>query len=188
MGELIQSKYPFTLFNEEAFSIEWIMNEVITGYMSLSEYYHNDFSVINTGILISKCPDLFKLGVIGRICTLGEDYKCSIFNKDTNDEIRAIYFDEYDQNLVNTCEFIENFELTTFGFGGFPQEPEYLDRFNHDISTALDMAHLFFLDSQIDIESLNWFAKKYDKPDTPPPFSNEGIAKIFRNVPIVRVW
>lgn len=188
MNELVQSDYPFQFFNEEAFSVDWIMNEFTNAYMAISNYYKQAFPALHTGFIVSKSPDLFKMGVIGRICTLGEDYNTFGFAEEINDDIRSIYFDECDQNIIHTCEFIENFEFSTFGISGFPQDPEYLDRFKHDISLALNMSNLFFMDSMIDIGSLTWFSERYDDEDVPAPFSKEGIDRVFRNVPIVRVW
>lgn len=191
MNELIQFDYPFKFFNEDDFSLEWVLNEIETGFFALSEYYLKDFPVFNSGFVVAKCPDLFKLGMISRICTMGEDYLSYPLDQEGNQEIRKIYFDECNENVVETFEYLENFDYQIFGAAGFPQEPEYLEMFGHDISMALNMSHTFYIEGTLDYMALTWLNAHSGKPeeDVPfPPFSKEGIEFKFRNVPIVRVW
>lgn len=190
MNELIQTGYPFRFFNEEALSEEWILNEMAEGYIAISELYYDDFAVINSGLIASKGIDLFKMGIFGRICTLEEDYVTFGFEREDNDVIRQIYA-ESGCDLEATLAVWEENEFNQMGFLGFSMEREQGEKFREDISLALKMNHIFFIEGNIDYYSLHWFAKhtsEKNMTEIVAPFSNEGIEKVFRNIPIARVW
>lgn len=185
-----QVGYPFQLFNEEAFSKEWVIDEMSEAYMEITKWYSDDYPVINTGIIASKSIDLFKLGVFGRICTLDEEYLSFDFNSEANHVVQSIY-ENTNYDLEATIKLWDQFEFQRLGFLGFGVNPEEGDAFKKDISMALNLAHIFYVDGNIDYHALHWFAnhaKSKGEDDIVAPFSEEGIQRVFRNIPIVRVW
>lgn len=189
MNQLTQAEYPFHFFHKNDFSLEWMLEEISTGYATLSDFYRKDFPVLNVGFLANKSPDLYKLGVLSRICS-GEDYISDEMSEETNIHLRYMYSEEFEGDLIKTFEYLESVEFQTFGFSGFPQKDEYVERFKHDISIALDMEHIFYIEGNIEYPSLKWMNSHVNSVPQcfPFPFSKEGIERKFRNVPIVRVW
>jgi hypothetical protein len=181
--------YPFKLFNERSFDKETVTEWIVDSYMQLAEQQEDNAPVINSGIIAAKRPDLFMLAIFGRICALNENYHGAFLTEQDNETIRKMY--QYAKcDLFETVEIWEEYQSRNFGFSAFSMDREHDKLFKHDISLALNMQHIFFLDSEVDYHSLDWFASLARAKDEniPLPFSEEGINKVFRNIPIIRVW
>lgn len=181
--------YPFVFFNEEAFSRQWITREIVTGFMALTEEYLNDLPVMNAGLVGSKSPDLFKLGIFGRICTLDEDYAAFGFDDEANEVVRLIY-KHNGNDLIATQKLWDEYEFQQCGFIGFGHEPDKMKLFNQDIRTVLEIENIFHVATDIDYRALYWLFdyEGRKRGEYISPFSKEGYEIAFKNIPIVRVW
>lgn len=167
--------YNFDFFTDKAFHKDQVITYIIDLYMDYHEYY-NDEHVVSAGRLANAGIHLFKLGVFGRIYKLGESYG-SPFAEDMSEFIHDLG-DELNGDLIKMVEKYD--EMCSM----FSMDRDHMKMFQQDISKALEMRNIFYMNSEIPYGTLLYFMKEHQAH----PFSNEVKNKLFRNVPIKEVW
>lgn len=170
--------YPFMFFNQAAFPKEQVLEHVYTTYEYASQGYYEDLPVC-TG-KIARNSYLYFLAMYGRISTLNEVYDIGRISGWHPEHFANAVIDLYEQ-----CDgdFVEMMEYTPEMFSYDETVLEYL---RYDIAKALDEQHVFFVNSEIDYHALVSMKDYYDIDGH--PFAKENADKLFRNIPIVRVW
>lgn len=170
--------YPYLYFNQAAFPKEEVFEHINTVYEYESHGYYEGFP-ISSG-KISRNSYLYFLGMYGRICTLDEVYDIGPISGWHPEHFTNAILD-----LHERCDgdFVAMMEYTP---DMYQVDQETTDKLRGDVAKALDEQHVFFVNSEIDYHALVSMREYYDIDGH--PFAKENIDKLFRNIPIVRVW
>jgi hypothetical protein len=176
--------YPFNYFNERAFSKEQVCEYAYQAYEhSVGSYYED--CVVSSG-LISSNHNLYTLGLYGRICTLDEVHDPGIFSGYTPED-----YSQHVIDLHNYCggDYMEMLDYSIGNMTSTDRDKQELLR--QDIAMALNMQHVFLMNTEFTYHSMFSFLDKFMKDEELEghhPFIKENKNKIFYNIPIIEVW
>lgn len=165
--------YPFKFFTEAAFHKEQVAAYIVQAYAELTEIE----TVMRPNSISHRDTFTFTLGKVGRIVKLGEDHYDLFFDETHNDLIRHLA-EKHNGDLIRVTE-----EYMDIGMP-ISISNEMAKLYEEDIRTLFLRENMFFLDSSVPFDSL-WF---FQKEGEVSPFCEENVNKIFKNIPIVRVW
>ena len=170
-----KKEYPFVYFPEEAFYKEQVVALVCQSY----EYeIEGGALVVQPQTLSIRDVYSITLGKIGRIVHLYEDHEDMFYDGRLNDFIRDLAV-EYNNDLIKVLE--EFMRRSAFGIA---LTSDMSKAFEQDIKKVFETENMFYLDTKVPYDSLYFFHKEGELA----PFCDENIDKVFRNLPIVRVW
>lgn len=156
--------YPYLFFPVETFYKEQVTNYIVDLYMQMAETYDNN--MLSVADMSSVGIELYKVGVIARICALDEENDSFMFTGLSG------YVKELHKENQDFFQIADELSM-------FPMDPEKQKLFQHDIAKALEIKNICFLKSDTPYELMRYRGIAN---------TEENVVRYFKNLPNVKVW